>query len=65
MAKHPETHLGTRYRKRRGLAADSWHFCRNCRHWPAADYIEQIADPAQDELCAECLGKEQARECQI
>jgi hypothetical protein len=49
------------YRKTQGQ--DTWHFCRNCSHWPIYDYIERPELPSNAELCNECDQKQREGNC--
>lgn len=51
------------YRKRKG--SDVWHWCKNCRDWPTANYESVVTDkrPTSGELDNECLSKEKAKTC--
>jgi hypothetical protein len=50
---------------RRKKSSDTWHWCMNCTHWPAADYYEVTAPnlPDSGELCDECKEKRDKGEC--
>lgn len=55
----------TTYRRKKD--SDTWHWCTKCRHWPK-DYEEyeerEFAErPSSNELCDECLAKEDRGEC--
>jgi DNA-binding response OmpR family regulator len=53
----------TIYRRKKGL--QSWHFCRNCSHWPRLDFDEQpTAPPLTDALCNECESRRRTGDCQ-
>lgn len=45
------------YRRRKGK--DTWHFMKECQHWPAksADIESRIGKPKSGEFCNECLAK--------
>lgn len=49
------------YRKKKG--SDTWHWCRNCEHWPTSDYDEQTNKPTSGELCNQCKSKDAAGTC--
>lgn len=51
------------YRKRKGVAYDTWHFCTNCSKWPKENYDVRYTKPTDGELCDECKGKEKAKNC--
>ena len=55
------------YRFRRHQEGNAWHHCENCSQWPAADFVEVIAEqmPRAEEVCWECHGKEKQGTCQI
>jgi hypothetical protein len=48
---------------RRSKRSDTWHFCRNCRHWPTSNYVERGTHPG-GELCDECRAKRKRNDCQ-
>jgi hypothetical protein len=52
------------YRKERSSAF--WHFCMNCKDWPAKDFdeISSTANAPVDRLCAECAELERGKKCQ-
>jgi hypothetical protein len=52
------------WRKRKGVAHDTWHFCRNCSNWPTSNYDERSTKPTTGELCDQCKAKEKAGTCQ-
>jgi hypothetical protein len=49
------------YRKERSSAF--WHFCMNCKDWPAkdSDEISSAVNPPLERFCAECAKLEKAR----
>jgi hypothetical protein len=49
------------YRRTKG--SDTWHFCRNCTHWPTTNYESSQTKPTSGEFCNECLAKERADNC--
>ena len=51
------------YRKRKGVAHDTWHFCRNCSNDPKSNYDVRHSPPTDGELCNECKGKRAAGTC--
>ena len=51
------------YRKRRGVAYDTWHFCTNCPQWPTSDYDERTTHPTDGELCNDCKAKRRDGDC--
>lgn len=55
--------MANKYRKRKGVAYDSWHFCTNCSKWPESDYDERNTKPTDGELCNECKSKEASKNC--
>ncbi len=52
------------YRKRKGVAYDSWHFCRNCSKDPKVNYDVRYTAPTDGELCDECKSKRARNDCQ-
>jgi hypothetical protein len=55
--------LASEYRKRKGVAYDSWHFCTNCSKWPTSNYDSRTDKPTTGEFCDECLGKKRNDNC--
>ncbi len=54
--------MANTYRRRYGH--DTWHFCSNCSNWPTTGlYIEQAHKPTTGELCNQCKGKRDNRNC--
>lgn len=58
----------TTYRKKKGSDPSyAWHWCTNCTNWPTSDYDEVTLPegkrPTGGELCDQCLGKEDKRDC--
>ena len=51
------------YRKRKGIAYDTWHFCTNCTNWPTSNYDVRYARPTDGELCDQCKAKEKDKNC--
>lgn len=50
------------YRKRKG--GDTWHLCKNCSHWPTANYVDKESSSRfKGELCNECKAKQNAGNC--
>ena len=52
---------GAVYRKRR--RGDTWHFCRNCSHYPRRNYREQAKRPNVGQFCNQCRAKLAAGNC--
>jgi hypothetical protein len=52
------------YRKVR--SSTFWHFCMNCKNWPAKDFdeISSATNPPSGRLCAECAELEKSKKCQ-
>lgn len=52
-----------KYRKVKG--SDTWHFCANCSRLPTSNYEEASYSgrPPSGELCNECKGKEDNKNC--
>ncbi len=57
----------------RRITSDTWHFCRNCRHWPKSPkgkvpwnkvVIDSGTKPTTGEFCDECLAKRKRGACQ-
>jgi RNase P subunit RPR2 len=48
------------YRRIKGK--DTWHFCKNCQHWPTSNFDSRTTRPGYD-LCNECRSKERDGEC--
>jgi hypothetical protein len=44
-------------------AGDTWHFCSNCSQWPTADFVSSKELPGHDQICNECLVKQEHGEC--
>lgn len=40
----------------------TWHWCRNCTHWPEKDYCEQFEQPDWH-LCKECKQTQRDGKC--
>jgi len=55
--------MASTWRKRKGSAHDTWHFCRNCTNWPTHDYDERMTKPTTGELCDQCKGKQAQGNC--
>ncbi len=55
--------MASTYRKRKGVAYDTWHNCSNCSNWPTSDYVERDTKPTSGERCNECMAKEKAGTC--
>jgi len=51
------------YRKRQGVAYDTWHFCTNCSKWPTSNYVVATQHPSHGELCDECKAKRDNGNC--
>ena len=53
------------YRKERSSAF--WHFCMNCKDWPAKDFdeISSAVNPPLDRLCAECAELEKSKNANV
>jgi len=51
------------WRKRKGVAHDTWHKCRNCSNDPKANYDVRNSPPTSGEECDECKGKIRANNC--
>lgn len=49
---------------RRRVGADTWHFCRNCSHWPSENFEESVDSPQSGHLCNECSAKERSGNCE-
>jgi hypothetical protein len=49
---------------RKGSACQTWHFCRNCSHWPEDDFQELTILPEMGELCNQCKMLQEERNCQ-
>lgn len=49
------------YVRRRG--SDTWHWCRNCSGYPAANYEVSETRPVAGELCNQCLSKDRSGNC--
>jgi hypothetical protein len=52
-----------KYRKRKTVAYDTWHFCTNCSNWPTSDYTERTDAPTSGELCDQCKSKRDKKDC--
>src|SRR4051794_31571144 len=51
---------------RRGTKSQTWHFCRNCSHWPSDSFNIIVSKklPPDFELCLECVAlMDQERRC--
>jgi hypothetical protein len=55
--------MAATWRKRKGVAYDTWHFCTNCSKWPTANYDERTNAPTDGEQCDECKGKKKNNNC--
>ena len=53
--------MANTYRKTQGEG--TWHFCRNCPHWPITNYVEQPTAPSTGEMCSECETKRREGNC--
>ena len=49
------------YRRRKGAAGRSWHFCTNCRQWPTDDFETSAAKVRP--VCDECRILERRQMC--
>jgi len=49
------------YRRRRNR--DTWHFCRNCTHWPKSDYESSKEKPKSGQMCDQCRAKRSRKNC--
>jgi hypothetical protein len=50
---------------RRKKGNDTWHFCKNCPHWPTkGEYEEEHRLPLTGQMCKECRAKKDKGECQ-
>jgi hypothetical protein len=52
------------YRKK--PQSDTWHWCRNCSHWPTHNYVQRRRKPLAgllSNLCNECRRKEKVGKC--
>jgi hypothetical protein len=54
--------MPTEHRKDRG--GQTWHFCRNCSHWPEDNYEVHIMPPGTGELCNECIALRKQAKCE-
>lgn len=49
---------------RRLRTSEIWHWCRNCSHWPSANYETSHSDPDRGRLCRECRTKKEKDTCE-
>jgi hypothetical protein len=50
---------------RKKLTNDIWHFCSNCAaHWPTAGYVSSEELSRGQQLCNECIVKNQLGKCE-
>jgi hypothetical protein len=53
--------MAVTYRRRE--RKDTWHFCKNCRHWPTKDYESRSEKPTTGEFCDQCRSKRSTQNC--
>ena len=49
------------YRREKG--SDTWHWCKNCSHYPKDNYEVRYEKPTSGELCDECMAKDKKGGC--
>ncbi len=49
------------YRRRKGAEDHPWHFCTNCKSWPAGNFDRTVTRPAQ--VCADCESLQRRQMC--
>ena len=54
--------MASEYRMRVG--GSIWHFCSNCLFWPTEDYVSSNDLPGDQEICNECIVKNQLGKCE-
>lgn len=51
------------YEYRRLTAAEPWHWCTHCAHWPT-DNFEMLHDKPDGPWCENCQTLESANQCE-
>jgi len=47
--------MALKHRRRWDRGDNDWHFHPECSDWPSVNYNERTDQPAEEELCQQCL----------